>query len=260
MRSAIALLMLLGGVAAAHADDDMFRDCHVHSAYALTIDADGLRFVRSDSAPREITMSRGRLRIDGRDVPLAPNDTARIAEYEATVRTLAPQSAAIAGETLDVVARALDGAEAGFVKVGSSRYRAFHEELSAHTAAERAQLNGWMTTHPWDFAAIDASTDRLTAAMEPQLQHDIIRGAIWTWLLHGERGLERRSEGAEDEALQRVRTQVQQLEGRAQALCLMTRRLDRIEQSLDLSAAGVPALDLLHAEAPGKVAAAPASR
>ncbi|HEX7112307.1 MAG TPA: DUF2884 family protein [Mizugakiibacter sp.] len=259
MRFAIALLILLGGVAAAHADDDMFRDCHVNSAYALSIEADGLHFVRSDGTPHEVAMNHGRLRIDGRDVSLAPNDAARIAEYEATVRTLAPQSAAIAGETLDVVARALDGAEAGFVRAGSSRYRAFHEELDARTAAERAQLDGWMTAHPWDFGAINASTDRLTAAIEPRLQHDIIRGAIWTWLLHGERGLDRRSDDAEDKALQGVRTQVQQLEGRAQALCLMTRRLDRIEQGLNLSAAGVPALDLLHAEAPAR-AAAPASR
>lgn len=260
MRSVIALLTLLGGVAAAHADDAMFGGCHANSAYALSIEADGLHFVRSAGAPREVAMNRGRLRIDGRDVPLAPNDAARVAEYEATVRTLAPQSAVIAGEALDVAARALDGVEAGFVKVGSSRYRAFHEALRARTSAERAQLDGWMTAHPWDFAAIDASVARLTSDMEPRLERDITWPAIWTWLLHGDRGLDRRSDGAADDAEERVRTQVRQIEGRAQALCLMTRRLDHIEQSLDLGAAGVPALDLLHAEAPDGAAAAPASR
>lgn len=255
MRYAIALLALLGSAAAAHADDDMFRGCHMNSAYALSIEADGLHFLRSDGTPREVAMNHGRLRIDGRDVPLAPNDAARVAEYESTVRTLAPQSAAIAGETLDATARALDGAEAGFVKVGSSRYRAFHKELDARAAAERAQLDGWMAAHPWDFGAINASVTRLTAAIEPRLEHDIMWPAIWTWLLHGERGLDRRSDNAEHEALQSVRTQVQQLEGRAQALCLMTRHLDRIEQNLDLAAAGVPALDLLQAEAPVKASA-----
>lgn len=260
MRSAIALLVLLGGAAAAHADDAMFRDCRTDSAYALSIEADGLHFVRSGGAPRVVIMNRGRLRIDGRDVPLAPNDAARVAEYEAAVRTLAPQSAAIAGEALDVAARALDSVEAGFVGLGSARYRAFRNELDTHTAAERSRLGGWMTAHPWDFAAIDASVDRLTEATEPRLEHDIVGPAIWTWLLHGERGLERRSEGAADDALQRVRTQVRQLEGRARALCLMTRHLDRIEQGVDLGTAGVPALDLLRTGAPDEAEAASASR
>ncbi|HVI54611.1 MAG TPA: DUF2884 family protein [Luteibacter sp.] len=72
--------------------------------YDVDVTAAGLSFHRTDGTPAEIFLHDGGLRVDGKDIAVSRGDADALRRYEAGVRALMPQVAAIAR----------DGVELGF--------------------------------------------------------------------------------------------------------------------------------------------------
>lgn len=101
MVGSFAVVLALGAVTA-HAGTINFNTDSCKSDYSTPYDVDvtdaGLSFHRQKGTPADIFLHDGRVRIDGRQVTVSSADADALRRYEAGVRHLVPEIAAIARE------------------------------------------------------------------------------------------------------------------------------------------------------------------
>lgn len=220
--------------------------CGLESDYDVSLDASGLTFRHADGKPASVSMHKGRLRIDGRDIALSDADRARVAEFEATVRALVPQAKAIARDAVDIAYSAVSEVAAAFSDTADNP--ATRQRLGVLRDEFKLRIDDSFDRKPWNENEFDEIVEKAMSDLMPVVLGEVVGTAISIALSgDAERAeeLERRAEKIEKEITRRVDTQAAQLALRVATLCPLVAKLDAIEKSLDLRLDGNARLDLL---------------
>jgi len=243
----LALAASLACVAPASAHDREHHfdlSCNFDSHYDVQLTAQVLRFVREKSTPHEVEMHHGVLRVDGKEVAMSEADHARIAEFEAKVRSLVPQVKAIARDAADIAYTAVGEVAAAF----SNDNGELRAKLDRMHGEMRARIDASFDSKPWNEKQFDAIVESTVEEMVPALVGNVTSLAIKAALSGDEavaNDIEKRANRLESEIERRVETQSKQIEARAEALCPQLMELSQLEASLDLRLPDGSRLDLL---------------
>lgn len=251
MRTALSLVILALAAATAgsaqahpHSRGDNRLSCDVSSNWSVRPYRSAFLFTR-EGAPREVGIGGGRLFVDGAEVRVSAADHARLAGMESEFRALAPEMRQVATEAVDIaftalaeVARGLSGDPGQTV----AELEASHRKVRARMErADLALLNE------------DAVADVVRPILRDYLP-DIIGGAVRTAIKAAfstgkEAGeLQARMDRMEHALDDRVDARAKALEPLAQSMCARLRRIDALDDALEVRAADGSRFDLLEAD------------
>ena len=230
-----------GGVTA---QDVGQMSCGVASSYDLTVRPDALLFERPEVAPRTVRMHDGSLATDGRAVMLRPDEQDRVALFERNVRALVPKAKAIAGDGVDVAARAVRE-EAGRASPGSLSSGELDRALASRVADIKRRIAASQSTRDWQADAMRAYAQEIVSDITPLLTQEVGGEAMQLAMngdLEGAAALRDRvadvSTGGQARVLARLEAA---LRPRVQALCPAVRQLVDLQSGLR-DASGQPLL------------------
>ena len=237
-----------GAHAAAAVDLD---HCDLATGWGVSMADDTLAFTREDGAPARLSLSDGRLVVDGREVALTAEERRRLREYEATVRELLPEARAIALEAIEIAFSAVDEVARMFASKDDAGYAATAEKLATARIMARRQVEEAFAGRGWSEAEFERLVEEAVAQLVPALVGDIVGTAVKVALSGDEaaaKELERRAERMEREIEARVEGRARALEKRAEAFCPRLVELDRIESSITTEIAPGQRFDLVRVE------------
>jgi hypothetical protein len=248
-RSLTAISLMLAcaasGAAAAHGTGNGERNfsCHVRSQYAVRPARRAFVF-RQDDGSREIGIGGGRLFIDGRELTISDADHARLRQMEGEMHALVPELQQVATEAVDIAFTALTEV--------ARELSADPGQTVANLEASHRRVMARMRNTPMVLFDEDAMADIVQPILRDYLP-EIIGGAVRTArnaaLTHGqERDLQARMDRMEHELDTRVEARAKALEPLAERMCLRLRRIDALDDSLEVRTADGRALDLLQAD------------
>lgn len=243
----LALAASLAGVAPARAHDrerHIDLSCSFDSGYDVKLTAQALHFARKSATPHEIEMHHGVLRVDGKEMAMSEADHARIAEFEAKVRSLVPQVKAIARDAADIAYTAVGEVANAFANDKGE----LRGKLDRMRSEVRARIDASFDSQPWNEKEFDSLVESTVSEMVPVLVGEVTSMAVKAALSGDEsvaNDIEKRANRLEAEIERRVETQSRQIEARAEALCPQLVELSQLEASLDLRLPDGSRLDLL---------------
>jgi hypothetical protein len=234
-RLALAALLSIA-CTGAHAGADVDLDhCDLATGWGVSMAQGALAFTREDATPARLSLSDGRLVVDGREVALTAEERRRLREYEATVRELLPEAKAIALDAIEIAFSAVDEVARMFAPKDDAGYAATAEKLATARIMARRQVEDAFAGRGWSDAEMERLVEEAVAQLVPALVGDIVGTAVKVALSGDEaaaRELERRAERMEREIEARVEGRARALEARAEAFCPRLVELDRIESSI----------------------------
>ncbi len=220
---------------AAQARSVHIDSCGLDSDYEVQLSRGGLSFTHHGGKPETIVMNKGELIVDGRHLQLSDADRARIAEYEATVRTLMPQVKAIARDAIDIAYVAVGEVVAAFS--GTADSPSTRQRLDGMRDEFKQRIDATFDSRPWNEKEFDTLVDKAVGELMPVILAEVAGNAIAIALSGDEaaaKELERRAEKMEHDIERRIDTQTAQLASRVAALCPMVAKLDALENGLEL--------------------------
>lgn len=225
--------------------------CDLATGWGVSMADDALAFTREDAAPARLSLSDGRLVVDGREVALTTEDRRRLREYEATVRELLPEAKAIALEAIEIAFTAVDEVARMFAPKDDAGYAATAEKLATARIMARRQVEDAFAGRGWSDAELERLVEDAVAQLVPALVGDIVGTAVKVALSGDEaaaKELERRAERMEREIEARVEGRAKALEARAEAFCPRLVELDRLESAITAEIAPGQRFDLVRVE------------
>lgn len=226
-------------------------DVHVHgdpcgyeSNYDVRIMPAGIDFSRSGAQPNEVFMHDGALRVDGRPVAVSAADAARLRSYEANMRSLLPEMAGIAQESVGVAFDALDTVAATLG--GSQHHRdALVRQLNQSRMQALRGLAGSIDANHWSQQDFDDAIEQPVTAASNELASSLTRSVMWS-LFTGRAGeLEARADSV-DESMEKVmQARSGRLEARARAICPRLAELNGLQRQFQMRLANGRPLQLL---------------
>lgn len=212
----LGLLGLLG-LASPAAAQELIAGCRVQSSYDVRFEADRLLFERAQPSPRQVELQQGRLRSDGRPVPLDAAAMVRLAGFEREARALLPPLRAIALRGVDLAQAELAAAGAK-LDLDAAAQVDFRQRLAAAGAEIKARIVASHASRDWHGEAFDAYVERLGGEL-----------SVWLAGVLGEEALAAAMSGDLDRAM-RLRDQAATLAGGLELR--VRRRLEALRPSL----------------------------
>jgi Protein of unknown function (DUF2884) len=234
----LALLFVLAAGAAApvaaldmHFSTDQCSD-NYRTDFDVSITDAGIDFERVAGKPGSVFMHNGKLRVDGRDVPVSAEDAERIRRYEEEVRQIVPEVAGIAREGVDIGFSAMTSVTAAFSESGQDRARLVEKLNRKHAEALRkidAGIGaGHWTQHDTEDLVEDSVADSVS-----ELVGAVTASAV-SAALSGDQAkvasLQARADSLNGALEREVNARADKLGARVKALCPRLARLDSLQQ------------------------------
>ncbi|MFC4765763.1 DUF2884 family protein [Dyella koreensis] len=228
----LALGLALTAPVSAHDIHIHHQSCDYSSNYDVQVDASGIRFDRDSGAPAKVFIHNGRLQVDGRDVAVSADDTARLREYESNVRTLLPEVAGVAREGVDVGFAAMRTVMMTFAENDSERRQMIGRLDDNHRRA-LAQVEGSLGQGVWKHAAMGRALGDSIQETVADLVSKVTASAVKA-ALSGDQSkvvaLQARADSLDKTIEKEVNTRADRLEQHAQALCPRLQALAQLQQ------------------------------
>jgi hypothetical protein len=241
---ALACAGTAAGASARVLDDGGHRlSCNVSSRYSVR--PAGRAFVfRQDEDKREIGIGGGRLFIDGHEVTVSDADHARLRRMEGEMHALVPELQQVATEALDIAFTALTEV--------ARELSADPGQTVANLETSHRRAMARMRNTPMVLFDRDAMADVVQPILRdylPEIIGGAVRTAIKAAFTIGKDGdLQARMDRMEHELDTRVDARAKALEPLAEQMCSRLRRIDALDDSLDVRLPDGRALDLLRAD------------
>lgn len=223
--------------------------CNFESDYAFSQQGRTLIFSRDAAPGKRIMIQDGRMVIDGKELKLAADDKARIAEFENETRLLIPQVKLVTKEAIDIaftalieVSRALNGEQNNpTVKKLQNAQTALHTSLNKNPALI---INDNMDEKIIEPIVTDFVPDVVGAAIKQAL----------SMAFSGDDAKAKAFEARMDKMGKEIETKVEarakKLEPLAQAMCSRVRNMDKIEDGISVRLSNKQKINLLETKAP----------
>ncbi len=242
----LALLVAAPTAARAHGSshDSINLSCDVGTNYNVRMVRRAFVFSQ-DQAPREIGIGGGRLFIDGHEVTISDADHVRFAQMEREMHALAPELQKVATEAVDIAFTAL-------TEVARELSTDPGQTVATLEASHRRAVAKMRRT---PLALFDE--DAMKGVVEPILRDylpEIIGGAVRTaikaaFTVGKDGDLQARMARMEHELDTRVNARAKALEPLAESVCTRLRRIDVLDNGLEVRTADGKPLDLLRLDA-----------
>lgn len=219
--------------------------CDLHSDYSLRISEQALEFERSDGTPAALAISRGRLKVDGRDVAVSAADRDRLRQIESEVRALVPEVRAIALDAIGIAGEAMQQVAAVF---GGSSAEAAMARMQQHSEQMRKRIELSDSSQAWEDGEFERAIEAMVEEVVPMMVGSITATAVQLALsgdVDAAAALEAKAGRMEQVIEQSVERRASTLEARADALCPRLHRLEALDASLELRLQDGSELDLL---------------
>jgi hypothetical protein len=251
MQRHVVLCAMAIGLAAAcsarAADTRADFDCTYNTQYDVQIEPDGLVFTRDHGTPGNVFMHNGKLRVDGRDVPVSSADAARLRDYEQQVRELVPTIAAIARDGVNIGYSTLSTMVATFTENGDDRMR-YQQQLHDKQVVALQWIDNGLDKGIWkvddDSRAFGADMQQTVADMTADVMRNVVANA-----LSGDTSrlatLQEQSSSLGASLEKALKGPAWQLAQRAQEVCPRLANLDRVQQQFQFRLAHGERLELL---------------
>jgi len=240
MRQLVVALALFGIGALtspAHArahNMELHTVCSVDSDYELAVRDDGLQFTRDNGSPHDVFMHDGQLRVDGQPLAVSRDDAARLRQYEANVRALLPQVAAIARDGVGLGFDALATVAATFTDSPDERARVIRQ-LGDQRRQVLARIDQGIGHGRWQQHDFDQMMDEDMGDAVSTLVSTVASRAVKA-ALSGDQSqvaaLEARAQSLESSIEKAVEAPAERLGKRADALCPRLVELDQLQHQL----------------------------
>ncbi|WP_158543472.1 DUF2884 family protein [Dyella solisilvae] len=241
MRNTFVALALMAGMAGAGAVQAGSIDVHdvscgFSSDYDVRVAPDGIDFRRESGHPGEIFMHEGRLRVDGHDLTVSAADAGRLRDYEAQVRGLLPEVAAIAREGLNIGYAAMRTVLATFAENEADR-RAMLDRLDQNYRQAQTRIDESLGKGVWQSHEMD---DVIETGIEQTVSDLVgkVAGAAVSAALSGDQAkvaaLQARASSLDKTIRHEVDARATALNRRADALCPRLGSLQQLQQQLQL--------------------------
>ena len=247
--SLTVLALLLGSaasVASAHDPDrgDRHLGCNVGSEYSVRPVRRAFVF-RQDTLPHEIGIGGGRLFVDGKEVIVSEADHARLRQMEGEFQAFLPEAQQVATEAMDIAFTAL-------TEVARELSTDPGQTVASLDASHRKAMARMRST-PLALFDQDAMADVVQPILRdylPEIIGGAVRTAIKAAFTVGKDGdLQARMDRMEHELDTRVDARAKALEPLAERMCTRLRRIDALDDALEVRTADGKPLDLLHLDA-----------
>ncbi len=244
----LALITALGFASSFSAQAESLK-CNFESDYEFSQQGRTLIFSRDAAPGKRIMIQDGRMVIDGKELKLAADDMARIAEFENETRLLIPQVKLVTKEAIDIaftalieVSRALNGEQNNqTVKKLQNAQLALHNSLNKNPALI---MNGDIDEKIIEPIVTDFVPDVVAAAIKEAL----------SLAFSGDDAKAKAFEARMDKMGKEIETKVEarakKLEPLAQAMCSRVRNMDKIEDGISVRLSNKQKINLLETKAP----------
>ena len=244
----VLVLALAGAASAASAHDpgrsDHHLGCDVGSDYSVRPVRRAFVF-RQDALPHEVGIGGGRLFIDGNEVIVSDADHARLRQMEGEFHALVPEVQQIATEAVDIAFTAL-------TEVARELSSDPGQTVASLEASHRRSMARMRST-PLALFDEDAMADVVQPILRdylPEIIGGAVRTAIKAAFTIGKDGdLQARMDRMQHELDTRVDARAKALEPLAERMCTRLRRIDALDDALDVRTADGRPLDLLRIDA-----------
>ena len=252
--SAIALAMaslLPYGAAHAgkfHSSCDSIR---LHSDYDLRIGTDGLSFAPKAGTTGKIRIDAGRLFVDGREVPVAGADSARLAQFEDEVLGIREEAIGIALEGIELGLTAVREVHAAFEENEDTQaeFNARLDKLRVSMVkAVRNDLSHGRPTDEEINRVVESVVEPLVKELVASVAANVAGEAIAMALSGDEskaKDIEAKAKRLERTIEDKVEGAAKRLEARAEQLCPRVQALAAINAGFQIQLANGAKLDLL---------------
>lgn len=248
-RIALAAVLATSCATAGAGTDVSLEHCDLATGWGVALTREALAFTREgDATPARLSLSDGRLYVDGREVALSAEDRRRLRDYEASVRELLPEAMAIALEAIEIAFAAVDEVARTFAPADDAGYAATAEKLATARIIARRKVEDAFAGRGWSDAEVERLVEEAVAQLIPALVGDIVGTAVKVALSGDEaaaKELEARAERMEREIEARVEGRAKALEARAEAFCPRLVELDRLESAIAAEIAPGQRFDLI---------------
>lgn len=222
--------------------------CNLNSEWSLQVDPATLAFSRDAGLPKHLELSRGVVRVDGRQLALNAADRSRIEAYEREIRALVPEVKAIATEAISIAFTAVDEVARMFVTGDQASHERVAEKLATARIVAMRHVEEAFHRGRWNEAEVERLVGDAVAEMLPVLVGDIVATAVRIALTGDESAaaeLEARAKRLERTIEKKVEGRANDLKVRADALCLRLAALDRLEREVSAELAPGERFDLI---------------
>jgi hypothetical protein len=235
----------LAGAVQAHPHSrkgDHQLSCDVESQYTVRPYKGAYVFARDG---REVGIGGGRLFVDGREVEVSAADHARLVEMEQEFRALQPEMQQVVSEAVDIAFTALTEVARGLSGDPG--------QTMAELEASHRQARARMAAAPLALFNEDAMAGIVEPIMRehvPEIVGGAVRTAIKAAFSTGKEAgeLKARMDRMEHELDARVDARAEALEPLAQSMCSRLRRMDALDDALEVRTADGKRFDLLEAD------------
>jgi hypothetical protein len=239
-------LILTSGVAFAkvHIDGD---HCNVDSDYSTRIDANRVAFTHDKTHQVLAILPGGVIQVDGHDLALDAADRSHAVELERGMRRLVPEAKALAVDAVAIAFEAVGHVSTAFA---SSPHEARESaERIARTAEElKRSINSRDTWSAHSEREIGKLIEGTVGSLIGEMVGNITAQAIQIALSGDEAAvaeLEARAESIEKNVEKAVEKRTEEIEARADALCLRIKEIDHIEAQISARLPDGSAIDLV---------------
>jgi hypothetical protein len=242
MRHAIAVVacLLLSGAGAAHAGSSKTpelssRQCGLSTPYNVQVDGGGVWLYRREGMPREIFFHDGTLSVDHRVQPVSDADAWRLRLMEQDARTLMPEVAGIARESVSLTFDVL----AGLVRAMTESERKARK-VERHRDDALAHIDDSLGNGRWDQDVFGARFEADVGQVFEQVTGSIARSTLWAAVTGRAERMEARADkvGRDVERLADARASA--LEHRTGSLCVQVQALHELQDALEYRYHGAP--------------------
>lgn len=208
--------------------------CGITTAYDVLVDSGGVWLRHGPLPPHDVFFHDGELSLDGKVVPVADSDAARLRELEMGARRLMPAATELARESVDLTFDALDGVVE--VLTGNTNSR----KVKKLRADARAWVEGSLGRGYWQQDTFGEGFEARVEAMAESLAASMTRSVLWQVFTGRAGNMERRADRMDEALEQRLEARGQRLEAQATALCPRVQALADVHDALQVRYQGQP--------------------
>jgi hypothetical protein len=243
MLIAVPALVFNGDVHAKEHNVDV--SCNVSSDYQVNMNGDAFVFENDKGRNTRVVLGGGKLFLNGKPAVLSAADQKRVDAFEAELRLLVPESRKVAVEAVGMAVDALIAVSTALS--GDDSQRAEHDKARAKALAAAGDTK---ILPFFNDEAMEAIVDPIVAEFVPDITGSALGFAMKSMFAGEEKAkaMEARMDTMDKDLDARMEARAKSLEPLAQAMCQRIRRMDGIDDSLEVRLPSGKPINFLQAE------------
>lgn len=223
---------------------DIKIDCDMHSQYQVSMNGQAFVFENDTGRDTRLVLGGGKLFINGKQSALTPADQQRIDVFETELRVLVPEARKVVSEAVSIAIDALS--EVSIALSGDEGKRADYEKARAKALAA---VNDSKTLPIFNVGSIDGIVDPIVAEFVPNIASSALTFAMKAMFAGEEKNkaMDARMDAMDKELDVRVEARAKALQPLAEAMCKRIKRMDVIDDSLEIRLPNGKPIDFLDA-------------